>query len=107
MQRVHHFKSNGYRLIDISLEIKAKFTTFKSISARRNSRYIGEPNFKAKTPVMKRYLNLIQTLYTVNHNFGIDSCFNATSIYDNDFAPLPSPTVDEFFTVTHFSIDSN
>ena len=29
-------------------------------------------NFKAKTPVMKRYLNLIQTLYTVNHNSGID-----------------------------------
>ena len=56
---------------------------------------------------MKRYLNLIQTLYTVNHNFGIDSCFNATSIYDHDFAPLPFPTVDEFFTVTHFSIDSN
>ena len=57
---------------------------------------------------MKRYLNLIQTLYTVNHNFGIDTnCFNATSIYDHDFAPLPFPTVDEFFTVTHFSIDFN
>ena len=57
---------------------------------------------------MKRYLNLIQTLYTVNHNSGIDtSCFNATSIYDHDFAPLPFPTVDEFLTVTHFSIDFN
>ena len=56
---------------------------------------------------MKRYLNLIQTLYTVNHNSGIESYFNATSIYDHDFAPLPFPTVDEFFTVTHFSIDSN
>ena len=58
---------------------------------------------------MKRYLNLIQTLHTaVNHNFGIDrSCFNATSIYDHDFAPLPFPTVVEFITVTHFSIDFN
>ena len=45
LQRVHHFKSNGYRLIDISLQIKAKFTTFKSISARKNSRYISEPKF--------------------------------------------------------------
>ena len=44
---------------------------------------------------MKRYLNLIQTLYT------------ATSIYDHDFAPLPFPTVVEFITVTHFSIDFN
>ena len=56
---------------------------------------------------MKRYLDLIQTLYTVNHNSGIESYFNATSIYDHDFAPLPFPTVDEFLTVTHFSIDFN
>ena len=56
---------------------------------------------------MKRYLNLIQTLYTVNHNSGIESYFNATSIYDLDFAPLPFPTIDEFLTVTHFSIDFN
>ena len=47
-------------------------------------------------------------MYSVNHNSGIDTnYFNAISIYDHDFAPLPFPTVDEFFTVTHFSIDSN
>ena len=56
---------------------------------------------------MERYLNLIQKLYTVNHNSGIESYFNATSIYDHDFAPLPFPTIDELFTVTHLSIDSN
>ena len=56
---------------------------------------------------MERYLNLIQKLYTVNHNSGIESYFNATSIYDLDFAPLPFQTVDEFITVTHFSIDLN
>ena len=39
LQRVQQFKHNGYRLIEISLQIKAKFTTFKSISARKNSRY--------------------------------------------------------------------
>ena len=39
---------------------------------------------------MERYLNLIQKLYTVNHNSGIESYFNATSIYDHDFAPLLS-----------------
>ena len=45
LQRVQQLKRNGYRLIDISLQIKAKFTTFKSISARKNSRYISEPKF--------------------------------------------------------------
>ena len=45
LQRVQQFKHNGYRLIDISLQIKAKFTTFKSISAWKNSRYISEPKF--------------------------------------------------------------
>ena len=31
-------------------------------------------NVKAKTPDVKRYLNLIHTLYTVNHNSGISFC---------------------------------
>ena len=45
LQRVQQFKHNGYRLIDISLQIKAKFTTFKSISAWENSRHTSEPKF--------------------------------------------------------------
>ena len=31
LHRVLQFKRNGYRLIDTRLQIKAKFTTFKSI----------------------------------------------------------------------------
>ena len=31
LHRVHRFQRNGYRLIDTRLQIKAKFTTFKSI----------------------------------------------------------------------------
>ena len=43
LHRVLQFKRNGYRLIDIHLQIKAKFTTFKSISARKNSFYTSQP----------------------------------------------------------------
>ena len=63
LNTVHQLQRSEYRLIDISLQIKAKFTTFKSISARRN--------LKAKTTDMKHYLNLIQTLYAVNYHYGI------------------------------------
>ena len=37
------FKRNGYHSIDICLQIKAKFTPFKSISARKNSFCISQP----------------------------------------------------------------
>ena len=43
LHRVHPFKRNGYRLIDMGLELKAKFTTFKSISASSNNLYISQP----------------------------------------------------------------
>ena len=43
LHRVLQFKRNGYHSIDICLQIKAKFTTFKSISARKNSFYTSQP----------------------------------------------------------------
>ena len=60
---------------------------------------------------MKRSLKLIQKLYTVNHNSGIDILrvvlMQQVFMIMIDFAPLPFPTVDEFLTVTHFSINFN
>ena len=43
LNTVHQLQRSEYRLIDISLQIKAKFTTFKSISARRNSLNTSKP----------------------------------------------------------------
>ena len=63
LQRVHHFKSNGYRVIDISLQI----TTFKRISAPKNSRYIYikcmGASFVTKSPLSVSYLCMVFILF--------------------------------------------
>ena len=58
LHRVHPFKRNGYRLIDIRLELKAKFTTFKSISASRNNLYISQPKCYSQDTRCKTLLRL-------------------------------------------------